>query len=130
MAKKDQIIKTLKHKNFSLSMENKEAQTKQIKQNKTNTDELIKEQQFNTLKNTFQQVKNHFQNFDKTLIVKKTPDVAAEVAEKEIKKLANEDKASIFVIDLNDGESVENLFKQIRSRILRKKGEKPSKFCG
>ena len=89
-----------------------------------------KEQQFNTLKNTFQQVKKHFQNFDKTLIVKKTPNVAAKVTEKEIKKLANEDKASIFVIDLNDGESVENLFKQIRSRILRKKGEKPSKFCG
>ena len=89
-----------------------------------------KEQQFKTLKTTFQQVKKHFQNFDKTLIVKKTPNVAAKVTEDEIAKLANENKASIFVINLNDGESVENLFKQIRSRILRKKGEKPSKFCG
>ena len=45
LAKKEQLIKTLKHKNFSLSMELKETQTKQIKQNKNNTDELIKEQQ-------------------------------------------------------------------------------------
>ena len=45
LSKKDQLIKTLKHKNFSLSMELKDFQTKQIKQNKTNTDELIKEQQ-------------------------------------------------------------------------------------
>ena len=89
-----------------------------------------KEQQFKTLKTTFQQVKKHFQNFDKTLIVKKIPNVAAKVTEDEIAKLANENKASIFVINLNDGESVENLFKQIRSRILRKKGEKPSKCCG
>ena len=45
VAKKEQLIKTLKHKNFSLSLELKEVQTKQIKQNKNNTDELIKEQQ-------------------------------------------------------------------------------------
>ena len=43
--KKDQLIKTLKHKNFSLSMELKEIQTQQIKQNKNNTNELIKQQQ-------------------------------------------------------------------------------------
>ena len=62
--------------------------------------------------------------------MKKTPNVAAKVTEDEIAKLANENKASIFVINLNDGNSVEKLFKQIRSRILRKKGEKPSKCCG
>ena len=45
LIKKDQLIKTFKNKNFSLSMELKEAQTKQIKQNKNNTNELIKEQQ-------------------------------------------------------------------------------------
>ena len=61
--------------------------------------------------------------------MKKTPDVAAEVAEDEITKLANEDKASIFVIDLNDGNSVESLFKHIRSKILGQKEKKPSKCC-
>ena len=86
--------------------------------------------QFDSLKNAFQQVKKHFQNFDKTLIVKKTPDVDAEETQDKIAKLAKEFKASIFVLYQIDGESVENLFKQIRSRILRKKGEKPSKCCG
>ena len=42
LIKKDQLKKTFKNKNFSLSMELKEAQTKQ---NKNNTNELIKEQQ-------------------------------------------------------------------------------------
>ena len=48
MQKKDQLIKTLKHKNFSLSMEIKEIQTQQLKQNKNNTNELIKEQQLHS----------------------------------------------------------------------------------
>ena len=61
MAKKDQIIKTLKHKNFSLSMEIKEAQTKQIKQNKNNTDELIKEQQLHS------KTKNQLDDYQITL---------------------------------------------------------------
>ena len=45
LSKKETLIKTLKHKNFSLSLELKDIQTKQIKQSKTNSDELIKEQQ-------------------------------------------------------------------------------------
>ena len=48
LAKKEQLIKELKHKNFSLSMELKEVQIKQIKLNKNNTDELIKEQQLHS----------------------------------------------------------------------------------
>ena len=43
--KKEQLIKTLKHKNVSLGMELKEIQTQQMKQNKNNINELIKEQQ-------------------------------------------------------------------------------------
>ena len=39
LIKKDQLIKTFKNENFSLSMELKEAQTKQ---NKNNTNELKK----------------------------------------------------------------------------------------
>ena len=48
LQKKDQLIKTLKHKNFSLSMEIKEFQTQQIKLKKNNTNELIKEQQLHS----------------------------------------------------------------------------------
>ena len=84
--------------------------------------------QFDSLKNAFQQVKKHFQNFDKTLIVKKTPDVDAEVTEYEIYKLIEEYKASIFVLERIDGESVEHLFKYIRLKILEQKG-KPSGCC-
>jgi hypothetical protein len=46
--KKDQLIKSLKHKNFSLSMELKEIQTQQMKQSKNNTNELIKQQQLHS----------------------------------------------------------------------------------
>ena len=82
-------------------------------------------EQFNSLKAAFQQVKKYFQNFTKTLIVKKkTPDVDAEVTENEIYKLVEEYKASIFVLERIDGESVEHLFKHIRLKILEQKGKR------
>ena len=84
-----------------------------------------KAEQFNSLKAAFQQVNKYFQNFTKTLIVKKTPDVVAQVTEYEMSELVKECKASIFVLYLIDGKSVVQLFKHIRSKILEQKGKSP-----
>ena len=61
LQKKDQLIKTLKNKNFSLSMEIKEFQTQQIKLKKNNTNELIKEQQLHS------KTKNQLDDYQITL---------------------------------------------------------------
>ena len=49
----------------------------------------------------------------------------AQVTEYEMSELAKEYKASIFVLDQIDGESLEHLFKHIRLKILEQKGKSP-----